>query len=372
MIARQGFAFFGTRIGVTSDESATPTWLSEFLSPAFELREPAGADFVVEVCSDPTRYGAIASARPSGTLPTVPCFARDEKITRRPTWHWQGHTVLDEDRLGALYLLIGNRIEVLRAPDSGRFRTAVMRVVREVAVAPALLDGRRILLHAAAVAHEGAGVLFAGPRTCGKTTMLSYAARAAGTAILANDRVVLTAAAGTWDARGVPTIVSLRPGTLELMPELLRRIPPGPTPVELTLAEAAALGGTSAAPTAATRIKVSPAQLAHALGTSLATQAPLVAIAFPDPRGGADEVTIERLAPAAALERLGGARFGLHVRDEEPTVFARLTAGTRPPEADDQAIARLAAEVPCFTVRIGANALRGPAAAAHLFDALRR
>jgi hypothetical protein len=190
--------------------------------------------------------------------------------------------------------------------------------------------------------------------------------------MLANDRVVLSALPDGWNARGIPTIVSLRRGTFDLMPELLRTMPPVFLAVDLTVAEAAALRDPAGAALPVERLKLSPPQLAHALGTTLAAQAPLAAIAFPDARADDAEVALERLAPPAALERLGAARFGLHAEGNKPTVFATLAGGARPPDADAPLLARLAAEVPCFTLRIGRQAFRDPASGTRVLDGLLR
>lgn len=374
MIAGRRFRYFDTTIAVTSDDPALLDWLGEFLAPGFDQLAfaRAGEDLLVEVRHDPKRWGDVAASRPAGELSTVPCFARDEKVTRRPAWEWQGRTVIDEHRLGALYVSTDAGVEVLPAPAAPRPRTAAMRVVRELAVAPALVDRHRVLLHASAVVRDGRGLLFAGPRTCGKSTMLAFAARAGGAAILANDRVMLTAEGDEWDARGVPTIVSLRRGTLDLLPDLGRRIPAVAAPVELTLAEAQAVPLASMTALAADlRVKVSPAQLAAALETTLAACAPLAAMAFPDQRGDVDAVTVERLTPPAALERLRGARFGVHAPIDEPIIFARAS-GTRPAGATDDALARLAASIPCFVVHVGAQKLGDAETVTRVFDAILR
>lgn len=365
MIAAEGFALLGTTLRVRSDDPGVLAWLVEFLTPAFDRCADGGA-FEVDVATAPDRHRAVTASRPPGDLPLVPCFARDRKVTMRPAWEWEGRMVIDEHRLGALYVLDGRRVEVLAAPGSERVRTAAMRVVREIAVARARADSRNVLLHGAAIAASAGAVVLAGPRETGKTTLLAYLARATGAALVANDRTFLHRGGdGRWTAHGVPTIVNVRAGTLRLLPgwsAAVDRVRVGP---DRTLAEGATV------PSAGRQApKLSPAQLAAALHVPSAAATRLAAIVFPDAHATKDEVAIRRLAPEDARRRLDGARFAVATVGAPPTCFARLAGVADVPSAEAARLDDLAVEVPCIVAGIGATALADPAASARLLAAV--
>jgi energy-coupling factor transporter ATP-binding protein EcfA2 len=241
-------------------------------------------------------------------------------------------------------------------------RTRVMRVVRELVTTRALASSDRFQLHAAALAHQGRALLLAGPKGAGKTTLLG-SLTATGAAILANDRVLLRADASpaadvpaSFVVHGVPTIVSIRPGTLALLPRLARGVVAGERLVHLTLAEAdvARPRRGNAAPSAA--LALSPAQLARQLDTRLGAPAPLGAVVFPEPHSDPDGLAVERLDAEDAERRLLTARYGRHTGTSEATVFD-LTRVRRTDAADHAAIAALAGRIPCFVVRTGTRRL---------------
>ncbi len=156
MVAERAFGFFGTNIAVTSDEPAVLDWLDEFLTPAFEPVARDACDFGVAVWTDGARYDAMAALRPSGALDEAPCSALDREVKHHPCWTSGGRLVIADEKLGAFYVLTTEplhfphaRVEVLTSPGSLRFRTGTMRVIREIAVARALADPRRLMMHAA-------------------------------------------------------------------------------------------------------------------------------------------------------------------------------------------------------------------------------
>ncbi len=93
------------------------------------------------------------------------------------------------------------------SPSAG----ASLRFIRETMLSQ-LEWSRHLQVHASAVAASGRVVLFAGPRGAGKTSLVGHVAAAAGAGLVSNDRVIVTKTPSGWDARGVPTIVSIRRG----------------------------------------------------------------------------------------------------------------------------------------------------------------
>jgi hypothetical protein len=118
--------------------------------------------------------------------------------------------------------------------------------VRELAANRAQRTGG-LLLHAAAFAAGDQGIVVAGPKRAGKTTLLLHALSAASARYVSNDRVLVTADRGRAIARGVPTIVRVRRGALDRFPAVAARFASASYHHRLTLEEAAVLGAGAAA-----------------------------------------------------------------------------------------------------------------------------
>jgi hypothetical protein len=217
-----------------------------------------------------------------------------------------------------------------------------------------------LLLHAGSLVLDDRAVVIAGPKGAGKTTLLLHLLRAAGAGFVANDRVVV--GAGTLPrVRGMPSIVAIRPGTLERLPRLRARLGTSPATHWLTLDEVGALPQRGSLP-ASTGADRSPVQLCSALGTPMAAGGSLTALLFPcaDPPGGQPElVRLDETSAHALLRRaLFGAEPGRRssVFDwlgEDDGVGVDLVGRCR----------ELARGVPCFEARLGAGLLEDAEAA---------
>jgi hypothetical protein len=353
--AAQTYDFLGTVISVVGDRESDIAWLREFLAPSFDPRPVEEADFTIEVSHDRARRAALITARPRGRRDKVACFALDREVVHHPAWTTAGRVVIRDRRHGVYYVLSDASVAVIAADRSPLARSGVMRVIREIATARALAAPGNLQLHAAAVEIGGRGILFAGPKGSGKTTLLAYFLTATAARLISNDRVFAIRTLDGFDLRGVPTIVSVRPGTQELLPGRFGHVPNIPYSYRFTLAEAdrllAAVGGTDGT----TRLTLSPAQLARELSVALATGATLDSIVFPEPHPDPSAFAIDRLTPEEAALRLRGVRFGVDSGKNGPTVFEQLVGVTRPEGADATLISSMADEIACFSVRTGAR-----------------
>jgi hypothetical protein len=351
----RGYAFLGTTIAVTSDLPSTSAWLDEFLIPAFDPWTGDVPDFAVRIVSDPVVHEAVASSRPPGRLHEALCFALDQEIVRHPSWTVSDRTVLADERRGIFYVLAGTQVDVVVHPRSDRLRVGAMRVIRELAVVRALSSTDRLQLHAAGLDLDGRGLLLAGPKGAGKTTLLGYLASSTRASILTNDRVILRAAERGFAIHGIPTIVTVRPGTLALLPRLAQGVPAVERPAHLTLAEVDAALACAGNTDGTVALKLSPPQLARQLGVTLGACAELGAIAFPEAHPDPDKLAVEGLAERDAERRLLAARFGLRSGEGCPTAFEVFARARRPAGVDEVLIAAVAAQIPCFAVRTGAR-----------------
>ena len=355
-------------ISVTSAVAAPVQWLEEFLAPWFRADPDGTAGATVTLTLDRERFHALRLGVGTGAA-LADTFVLDSRVTRcpaveRPRGRW---TVVDE-AMGVAYVVERDRasVEVVAPADEPGARVALMRVVRELATGGAVRRGA-LLLHAGALVLGDQAVVVAGPKGAGKTTLLLHLLHAAGTRFVANDRVVV--GTGTPPrVRGMPSIVAIRPGTLERLPRLRARLGPSPATHWLTLIEAAALPGRGPLP-ASTGTDRSPAQLCSALASPMATGGRLAALLFPcaDPPGGHPELV--RLGEASARALLLRALFGA-----EPGrcsgVFGWLGEDAGLDVDLAQRCREIAADVPCFEVGLGAAPLDDDAAAARRLAAV--
>jgi hypothetical protein len=210
-----------------------------------------------------------------------------------------------------------------------------------------------VQLHGAGVVVDGRAIVLAGGKGAGKTTLLAHLLRG-GATYLANDRVVVHAGPVGPVAAGLPTVVSVRPGTFSWFPAFLADLPDVPHPAHWTRAEAAAARATHGPVARDARVRCSPAQWCASLGARVAASAPLGAIVLPriDPQVGT--YTATRETGAAARAALHGVRYGPGF-DGDTTPFDAREGGTAPLDVGP-VLDALATQVPVVTLRLGAGA----------------
>lgn len=221
MSAPAVFAFGEVGILVESVERSHLTWLAEFLGPHFAVRAEGAHACRVRLLEDRGAYEqALAGGPGAGTLDA---FALDSGVEGLPRWHG-AETRLRDPRREVFYDVTGSpaAVTILSVPGNLKARTALMRVVRELATNHAQCAGG-LLLHASAFAVGDRGVVVCGAKEAGKTTLLLHALHASAVEYVSNDRVMISPGA-TPRAHGVPTIVKVRPGTLALFPALAERV----------------------------------------------------------------------------------------------------------------------------------------------------
>ena len=206
-------------------------------------------------------------------------------------------------------------------------------------------------------------------REAGKTTLLSALAAATGAAIVSNDRVVTTRRGGAWQIRGVPTLVRIRAGTRELVPQLGSYwAPVDAQPAMFTLAE---LEQRPLAPAAAaTSLFLSLAQLAKAVDAPLVSGGRLRRIAFVSRDADVQGFELRTVDDPAA--RTAASVFGLGTERRPATLFERIVGGRTAPVSIDAAseARRLGREVPCVEVVVGREVFSEAPVARALFGAL--
>jgi hypothetical protein len=117
----------------------------------------------------------------------------------------------------------GRTVELVSANGNANIRTPLMRVVRELAMNRCAIRSQ-LVLHAAAARASDRAIVIAGKTNAGKTTLLTYLLAHPVLRYLANDRVVVDLSGDPGLVRGMPSVVTLRRGTLARFPQLRQQL----------------------------------------------------------------------------------------------------------------------------------------------------
>lgn len=356
-------AYQGLEIAVDADQNADLIWLQEFLGPNFHSGQASSEETIAafRLCHDPAwsqrQKQWLEGEELSATRATVLAHVLDSSDLHLPCRQLADGSLLAwEEQFDCFYLQDGSGLtSILQAetsPPARRARIALMRCVRELAMHH---DRRRgaLALHASGLARHGQGLLFAGPRRSGKTTLLSAClSLVKGLTLLANDRVMVNPDGQQWCCRGIATVVSVRSGDEPLLPGLRQRL------------HAQAFGAESGTDEAAARrfepgerLMLSPAQYCRGLGVELGGERRLAGIALPSIVPELAGMAWRRLPATAAADALRGALFGSTHQRSRSQLFDAPDSGPYP-DADEQLalLERLATDVPCWEVSLGMNA----------------
>lgn len=354
-MAQATFSYQGLRTRVVVQEAGHLQWLAEFLVPWFrECAEPPHVE--VRVSADAERFGRLMEF--GGTGESVASFMMDTKCIELPVWNDPtGVLALLEKEQGIFYLVSDSHIELLCAHLDTNFRLRLMRVLRELAMGSAQLSGGRFL-HASAFAVNGKAAIITGPRTAGKTTLLSYMLATSEAEFLCNDRLLIRGCDSSVMARGMPTIVSLREGTMEMIPEMRRIIKKRGYASNRTLQEAADRGPLEVFPRREGRHGVSPRQYCAAVGCKPVRSARGAVLIFPRQNGARSKIKLHRLNREEILARLKTCLFGHIGPDRLSQAFTVIPSGISRelPESDDTFLASLAKSLPGYDCDMGREA----------------
>jgi hypothetical protein len=354
---RREFQFGGGTIGVEAAEEPL-AWLHEFVTPHFAAHDGRAADRVVTLTIDPREHGRLASHGPHPQRITRPCFTLDSGIVSGHVWDvpGAGEVVLDEER-DAFYRRRPEdpgRIEVVVARDGTDARVAIMRAVREYAMAYARRAGW-MLLHAAAVSIESETFVIAGPKRTGKTTLLLHALRNERGTYLANDRVALAVEPSGLTVHGIPTIVVVRRDSASRFDGLTAQLTDARYHYRDRVATRHAEHRAATSTPAATW-GLSPPQLCHLLDVESRASARVTAVLFPYVGTLQGGTTFAKLSVPQALN----AWFGSLFRPCPPGgLFEIGESGVTSPEVSvDLLASRFAAQVPSVSCHLGTDAYR--------------
>jgi hypothetical protein len=355
---KAGYAFGSACIDVDVDTADAGRWLEEFLRPWAEATVFGRGDVCVRLICSPALFDTFVRRRATDTPTPIPCFSLDSQLIALPGWNEGGAMVLEDREFGCFYRIDGRYVEIVAQPGTRKVRLALMRVVREMLASRALRRESLLDLHAAAFVVGRHAVLLAGQKRAGKTTLLSYAIAGGGAQLLANDRVFVDVDRAPGEVYGVPTIVSVRPGTLDLFPGLRRT--PDERPVLLhtdereTARESAAPGRSFA---------LSPGQFAQRLQASCLRSAPLAAIVFPEISTETETWSVEALSAAEGHALLETCLYGRHGNGRPSTVLESFGGAVPRRNASAPLVDRIPGQVRFLRCTLGPRAYEGSARA---------
>lgn len=357
------FRYHGLTISVRCDESADLAWLEEFLSPLFAVDDTGVPACRVSLSVDSRRYADLLRRGPRPGGGAIVCFANDTNLVSLPLWASPEGERTVFDRRSQVFLLVRPEcaeIEMVAGRSGPLARPALMRVVRELAMMHVVQSGG-LLLHGAAIGDRERGVVIAGPKRSGKTTLLMHVLRAARIGFASNDRVAVFANAPSPSLRGLPTIITIRHQTATRFPELSAWLPDASAHYRRRLSEPRPQLA-SARRSGHQPVSMSPAQFCSAMQVSLVAEATLKALLFPRVTGRPGSLVLTPLDRGAAAERL---RAGLFRAQSPVTVapgLAILPENQASPSTRELLCSRLLDAVQAFDCELGREAYARPEA----------
>lgn len=345
-------------------------WLAEFFEPAFETRDESACGlwddeagdvrWAVDLVEDAEELASLRARVSGADARPLDAFTLDGNFTQLPTWSESvARRLVLEPGAGAIFRVDApeRRLRIvassLRGDAGGRVRLATMRVIRELATV-ATLERGALPLHAAAFMTDVGVFAACGPKRSGKSSLLVHAL-SCGASFVANDRAFLEP--GSRDVlRGMPTLVMLRDGTLDLFPALRAAYDERAFDRARTIAECAP-GIERNKPVAGAghdRPGLTPTQLRELARCSASWGGPLRAFLFPTLDAGANGLRLERMDAPAASRALKASLLLPSSPPRLSAVFANGSVATS--EALSAACDAAAERVPAFLCRLGPDA----------------
>jgi hypothetical protein len=351
-MAQATFSYDGINIRATVEREEDIQWLREFLVPWYDISNDI-PDVEVRVARDPTRFGQLMACGPGNAR--VNAFMMDTRLIDFPLWNVPAEQLAFYDEKHQLfYLVTDNQIQLVISDHGIDTRMSVMRVLRELAMGVAQLRGGRFL-HASAFVANGRTAIITGPRQAGKTSLLSYVLSSSGANFLCNDRLLINRHGHSTRLRGMPTIVSIRDGTMDLFPGMRQSIEDQCFTSRATMAESRQLNTLASFPIKDGRRGLSPHQFCSLLDCEPEKEASGTVLLFPRQTGRTGGIVLRRVDTSEARSRLGNCLFG-HIgpdrlSDAFTTLPQRLDRAAAP---DDAALcAGLADTLPAFDCELG-------------------
>jgi len=349
------FSYEGLVVEAHCPDRSHLAWLEEFVSPHFELEKGGASHCRVSLIFDKARFDEVASKGPSGEKAAA--FVLDNSVVVLPLWNAEdAKRVVFDGKFELFYLVDDQRVTLLARENRLTVRTPFMRVVREFAMNHAQNAGA-FFLHASCFAVGDRAVIIAGAKNTGKTTLLMYALHDPSTRYLTNDRLLVSSGEGGFRLRGMPTILTVRERTFELLPGLRPSLFKRRFNFRSTLEEASEAKSPPPRAWEDGRMGLTAAQACALLEKQLVPEARPVAVLFPRITHREGSIDLFEVSGESAADRLLDCVFGARHLDVVSDLFNPPVPSSGCSPSDLHRLCReLTATVDCFECRLGQDA----------------
>lgn len=341
-------------IGIETSIESDIEWLHEFFHPALSIT-PSNPDVTIQEIIEPDLYHRWLSYGGKGN--ELKTFMLDTEVIAFPEWSVpvKGTVVYDRDHK-LFYHVDGDRIIILREDQKVVIRTRLMRVVREIVMGVSQSTGSR-LLHASAFSLDGKALIVTGPKQAGKTSLLAYALNSRSADYLTNDRLLVTFKESKPRLSSIPTIVSVRRGTLDLFPELQKQVIDKRYRLRSTIKECQEADAPEIQYRQNGNLGISPAQWCGLFNARSVSDVSAGCILFPVQTGDPGGLSIKRLAVKETAKRLLDCMFGYIKPDSLSEVFTIIPPEVKKevPMNDETFALRLAKSVAAYECQMGVD-----------------
>lgn len=349
----------GLSLLVESNEKSHLLWLEQFLSPHFQQIDSQIYDHHISLLINTQAYNTLLKNRPPLENRFVDVFAFDSMVIEFPIWSSTNELITVFDPKNKVFCSVSTdkrTILLVSAEDNVDARLHLMRIVRELAMNHSQSKGG-LFLHAAAIEVNGHGIVIAGQKAAGKTTMLINFLQQKCTKYISNDRVLVLLKSQQPILKGMPTITTIRPGTLEMLPLFGQRLSSTVYRHILTIEEIEAQSSPRSQILKDGKHALSPAQLCSLLEVSQLAECQAWTLVFPQITLDEPTFQLKKLSSSIAATKLNSALFGVNTWKKRSDLLRLPDA---PPIPDELNLTRLSnlftEQVRCFECQLGPRA----------------
>ncbi|HIB64767.1 MAG TPA: hypothetical protein EYO33_06575 [Phycisphaerales bacterium] len=323
-------------------------WLEDFLTPWYLFSDHCRGRHIRLWHDDEAYARATTEMEVSSTSPRN-CFSLDSQLIVKPGWTTSGRTtVFDEIRM-CFYQVFDDEITLLTRAGSVAARVSLVRTLRELAWQRTCQT--MLALHSSALVFAGRAFLILGPKRAGKTTLLSYLLNSTEAEFLSNDWVMLERSdLDEIVVRGVPTVIRVREGTQEFIPQLKLGLDTATRFITHSNDERATLILPLPPPGPAEEVFLNPADFSRNLRSRPLASAPLGGLLFPVKQD--DESFRTRIIPPVEAKlRIEECLYGLPGNRPAKTIFGEPSGNAEMGEIESWV-----GKIPCWEVALGTQA----------------
>lgn len=348
--------YFHLTIRVRSHEASDMTWIKEFFSPQFEVTSALIHDCEVDFLRDDAYFKNLSDKKPALKQEVNGFFLR-KKMTKFLQWQsLEDKEIVFDPEFNVFYILSLTKKNVMIVAHTRKSigsRTALMRVIREFSMNHARTCGGHFV-HSSAFSLDGKGMIIAGPKNAGKTSLLIYLLQNLPSRFITNDRVLISLNQYKFRLLGMPSVITVSKDTFAMFPQLESAFAKHRFHHRYTIDEI--LEENILPYKKETQIfTFSPGQFCTLLKAIPSPGSPLSAVLFPKVSKTKEKMSLKILAPQEASEKLKTAEL-IKTALPSQSIFNINTHKSYSPKNKldyEEFTARLASQIPCYDCILG-------------------